>query len=769
MSQKKQYIRFRYSEDQLKLAIDEIRSGKISQNAASKKYGIPKATLNNKIRNIVPLERKMGPSPVLSETEEKRLEDWIIAKAKLGFPMHHNEVQLAVQNILKASHRENLFHDDKPGRKWLKLFLKRRPSIVERNTEIISKARAAVTEETIRDWFKNLKEYLRKEDLEEIASDPTRIYNADETGMQFCPKTGKLLGPKNYKDFYVVSSGPEKESMTVLCNFSAAGIIVPPMIIVPYRRVPRDVAFSIPDAYFLGRSESGWMVSETFYEYITNCFYPWLLENNIKFPVLLFLDGHKSHINVELFDFCIEKSILLYCLPPNATHIIQPCDVTIFKPLKTAWKQVVQNHKQTTNKYITKSTFAPLFQKAFDQAINENTIKNGFRCCGLYPLDPDAVNYSKTMSFRRNEIFTDQQQHEKPTSHELRATLKVLNYYCKDQVTDKNSEIYRIYQRCNESVTVSDEDHSENGKEDPVLLTNSMIDGMPIEFDDVILFPENRNYLDNPPLDDIQMDKEVLTEENNNLKRETEILKENNTLNVKIHDDGNSQDAVHSDIFNLEDIKGLLISTTEGSTEQKNDLETKKSTSTIATNITQIITPNSKMDDNLQEDTLSDGNFFKMADNTPFETTDIDKETLLKQENDLEKEKSSPEQCKDSDICTLKTDDDKNTLLDKFLKTDCDTVSTNCDIKNSSSINDPKSDILQDSGRREVKINILSDITLASSSSNCQSVEDIWKKHLHWPKIEEKKNGKNVKNLMPFALVSREWKEYHNEKEKKKD
>lgn len=124
MSNKKQYIRFRYEGDMLQLAINEIRSGKIIQNTASKKYGISKSTINNKIRNIVPKQRRMGPPPTLSDSEEKRLEDWIIFKAKLGFPMHHDEVQLAVQNILKASGRENPFHDDKPGKKWLKLFLK---------------------------------------------------------------------------------------------------------------------------------------------------------------------------------------------------------------------------------------------------------------------------------------------------------------------------------------------------------------------------------------------------------------------------------------------------------------------------------------------------------------------------------------------------------------------------------------------------------------------------------------------------------------------
>lgn len=93
---KRSYARFRYSEKALELAIEEIRSGQISQNAASKKYNIPKGTLNNKIRNSVPLERRMGPPTILTHEEETKLEKWIIGKDKLGFSMHQDEVQLAV-------------------------------------------------------------------------------------------------------------------------------------------------------------------------------------------------------------------------------------------------------------------------------------------------------------------------------------------------------------------------------------------------------------------------------------------------------------------------------------------------------------------------------------------------------------------------------------------------------------------------------------------------------------------------------------------------
>lgn len=724
-------MRFRYDENQLKLAIDEIRSGGISQNAASKKYGIPKSTINTKIRNIVPMERKMGPPPTLSESEEKRLEDWIIAKAKLGFPMHHDEVQLAVQNILKANGRENPFRDDKPGKKWLRLFLKRRPSIVKRNTEIISKARAAVTEDTIRDWFQNLTEYLRTENLENIVSDPTRIYNADETGMQFCPKTGKLLGPKHYKDFYVISSGPEKESMTVLCNFAASGLIVPPMIIVPYKRIPRDVAFSIPDSYFIGRSDSGWMVSETFYEYITNCFHPWLLENKIQLPVVLFLDGHKSHINVELFEFCVQNSIVLYCLPPNATHIIQPCDVSIFKSLKTAWKQVVQQHKQMTNKYITKATFAPLFKKAFDQAINEKIIKNGFRCCGLFPLDPDAVNYQKTLSFRRNEIFGDQHNgHEEPTLHDLQATLKVLDYYFSDQIRDKNSEIYAVYRKC------KDESPTEMNNTDPNIidampLTESLIDEMPLQFDDMILFTENTAHLGNLSLDTRNSDIE-------NINGDV-LFQENNDFNSKTSMPTMSTVAICESATNFE------------------NLEENKHSDRILTEIADIINPSAT-------------------------TTDLgeDKQTIYSLE---EKYPSARSDDFDNSHTSLKltghADHGEKSFEDKSLETDSYTVSNNCDIKENrtscsslvTDTNDPLQDSIatntntQDAGG---KITILSDIRLAPTPSNRPSIDTIWKKHLHWPKIEEKVSNKKVKDIMPFALTSKEWKAHYDAKERNK-
>jgi len=267
------YLRFKYSEEDLANALAEINSGSITLNKASSKYLIPKSTLHNKITGKVPNARKMGPSPILTYSEEERIKKWILDKAKLGFPMHPNEVKDSVQKVLKIASRPNPFLDDRPGDKWLKLFLQRHPEISKRNTEIISKSRASVTETAISQWFSELKKFIDDKNIMDMMTDPNRIYNADETGMRTCMKSGLVLGPRSsFKNLYEIASGNEKESITVLCNYSVAGVAVPPMIVFPYKRIPKELSLSVPAEWAIGRSDSGWMTSATFFEYIANVY-----------------------------------------------------------------------------------------------------------------------------------------------------------------------------------------------------------------------------------------------------------------------------------------------------------------------------------------------------------------------------------------------------------------------------------------------------------------------------------------------------------------
>lgn len=178
---------------------------------------------------------------------------------------------------------------------------------------------------------------------------------------------------------------------------NASGQLAPPMIMYAYERIPKHIVLQVPHGWGIGKSESGWMTSESFYEYISNIFYPWLIAQSIEFPVVLYLDGHKSHVTMPLTEFCREKAIILISLPPNSTHVMQPLDVGFFKPLKSSWKNAINKFKtENNNKTLNKENFAPVLEQAFKAMPNlERIFKNSFRASGLFPFDPSNVDYNK--------------------------------------------------------------------------------------------------------------------------------------------------------------------------------------------------------------------------------------------------------------------------------------------------------------------------------------------------------------------------------------
>ena len=60
---------------------------------------------------------------------------------------------------------------------------------------------------------------------------------------------------------------------------------------------------------------------------------------------MLFIDGHCSHLKIETSNLCSQYGIVSVALHPNSTHMLQPADVSVFKPLKDEWKETVQQWK----------------------------------------------------------------------------------------------------------------------------------------------------------------------------------------------------------------------------------------------------------------------------------------------------------------------------------------------------------------------------------------------------------------------------------------
>lgn len=168
------------------------------------------------------------------------------------------------------------------------------------------------------------------------------------------------------------------------------------MLVYPHEKIPTKVAQNFPYGPDMGKSANGWMTADVFFDQIKSLFYPWVVDNGIEFPVLLYVDGHVSHITMEMSDFCVQHKIEWIALFLNATHILQPMDVAVFRALKASYRKAVESWRfDNCEQGLTKYHFATVLKSALDSMNIQDVLKSGFRACGLHPFNPDKVDYSK--------------------------------------------------------------------------------------------------------------------------------------------------------------------------------------------------------------------------------------------------------------------------------------------------------------------------------------------------------------------------------------
>lgn len=464
-------------------AVNAMKNG-MSLRTACKTFNVPKSTLSDKISGKTPVERKIGASPILTPEEEKHLVTWVLHSAKAGFPITKNQLLESVQMLMYDLKKENPFRNGKPGRHWFESFLKRNPQISLRVSQNLSGQRANVSEEIIRKWFDEITTYLKDQNLN--INEPERIYNCAETAITLCPKgENVLIAAKGDKTVSVsaLSNNDEQELITNLFVCNAAGHLPPPLIMLPYNRMPTTIEDQIP-----GKSDVGWMTGQSFFDYIANVFLPWLKQNKINMPILLFLDGHRSRLTMQLSEFCSKNEIVLICLYPNASHILQPLDVALFHPLKLEWRRTVVNWRmEHDGNKLSQEQFGPLLERVLLQLKERlpTMIQDGFKTCGLFPFNPDNIPFS--MYFKTTSIHSNIRPTDKNTTMSF---LRLFEKYNEDKIdTFKSSgfkwngdvedtNLYYIWKKLNESLHENVQEElntslSENKIFEPVFATST--------------------------------------------------------------------------------------------------------------------------------------------------------------------------------------------------------------------------------------------------------------------------------------------------------
>ena len=90
-------------------------------------------------------------------------------------------------------------------------------------------------------------------------------------------------------------------------------------------------------------------------------------------------------------EYCFENNIILCCLPSHTSHKLQPCDVGVFAPLKTAYHDEVERLYRGGLDTIGKEHFTSLYKPARERALTKRNVAAGWAVSGLFLFNPERV------------------------------------------------------------------------------------------------------------------------------------------------------------------------------------------------------------------------------------------------------------------------------------------------------------------------------------------------------------------------------------------
>ena len=375
-----------WSQQDMNDAYNDVVGGYMNISKAARTYNVPRKTLSDRVHNNVSLDAQMGAPTALSTEEETSLVKYVEYMAGRGFPLTVDQLCSFAFAIAKSAGKSDVFSESGPSQMWWRGFKNRHPNIRLRRPDILDRGRSAMTNVTVlSEYFELLDQVLTKEGLKDK---PHLLYNCDETAIDLNKSTQRVLVPVKQKHSHLRSLGATQH-ISVHCCVNAAGHALPPFIIFSGGFPGGEYTKDGPDQAVYATSQSGFMDSELYIKWFEKVF----LAHTPGETRLLLQDGHSSHINIDLIDKALSNNVILMCLPPHTTHILQPLDVAVYKSLKCSISKHLSSIRIfKSDVWVSKRNFASVFKEPFEHSLCLKNIKEGFRKCGIYPFDPNAVD-----------------------------------------------------------------------------------------------------------------------------------------------------------------------------------------------------------------------------------------------------------------------------------------------------------------------------------------------------------------------------------------
>ncbi|KAF2885383.1 hypothetical protein ILUMI_20781 [Ignelater luminosus] len=378
----------------MQTALNEIANG-MPFKRASKIFNLPLTTLKRRAKGQNKLakgnSKHLGRCiSTLPEEIETSLKNYALEMEDRLFGLTKKDICKMAYQLAERNGIQHKFSRDKKaaGTAWFKEFLRRNPELSFRTQEATSAARArGFNKEAVAKFFYTLEEIMRVHNI----TDPMRIYNMDESGIQTVPsKVSKIVAHKGRKQVGFLTSAERGQNISIVLCLNATGQFIPPAIIFPRKRHNDLLYQGLPYGTLCLHNESGYMKSDTFVKFLEH--FQKHCQSSVDKKVLLILDGHVTHQTVEAIEYCRSNGIIMLSFPPHCTHEMQPLDVAVFSPLMTYYNEELNLWlKANPGKIVTLYNVGPLFGKAYRRAATLNNGLSGFEKTGIFPYNPNIL------------------------------------------------------------------------------------------------------------------------------------------------------------------------------------------------------------------------------------------------------------------------------------------------------------------------------------------------------------------------------------------
>jgi hypothetical protein len=157
----------------------------------------------------------------------------------------------------------------------------------------------------------------------------------------------------------------------------------------------------------MAMSTKAWMTASLFSTWIDHFILALENHNNVSLTShhLLIMDGHNSHVTIEVMHRAHAEGLHLLTLPSHCSHAMQPLDVAVFKPFKGAFCVYCDAWTtQNRGSGAWKEVLASWTSKALKRALTVENIQAGFHKMGIYPLNPSELDSSMGPSSAFGEV-----------------------------------------------------------------------------------------------------------------------------------------------------------------------------------------------------------------------------------------------------------------------------------------------------------------------------------------------------------------------------